>query len=437
MNYFGTDGIRNKLSFFTETILRKIANAIVSLPDCSTVAIGRDTRIGGIYMENILTDELLKHGVNIYKFGILPSPALSCCTCLTDCDYAIMLSASHNPPEYNGIKLFEKSGKKLSEKNRLLIEELIRHPVTHPIKNATSRIIDGKALYLSYVKETFGHSLRGLNVLLDCACGAASFFAKDIFIAFGAKVTTCFESYCGKKINVNNGASHPETLKKLCSDNYDIGFSFDGDADRVITCVDGKIFNGDHMTYVAAKYLKSLNKLHKNTVVGTIMANSGVETAYLNSHIKFIRTDVGDSNVYKEMEKHGYSLGGEESGHVIFREHLKTGDGVMTALIMGSIHKRYYLPLCDDVKDIPSFSDYILADAYAKNRFVSDIRVKELISSFDNVRIIARPSGTEPKIRLTCESENSEEALKALNTLKSSIKEIIDDNKQNNSQLVP
>lgn len=432
MNYFGTDGIRNKLSFFSETFLRRIADAIVSLPECNTVAIGRDTRIGGIYMESILTDELLKRGVDILKFGILPSPALSCCMRLTNCDYAIMLSASHNPPEYNGVKLFEKSGKKLSEENRLLIEERIQHPVILPQKNGTSRICDGRTLYLTHVKETFGHSLSGLNVLLDCACGAASFFAKDIFLAFGAKVKTCFESYCGKKINVNNGAAHPETLRKMCSDNYDIGFSFDGDADRVIACVDGKIYNGDHIMYVASKYLKSINKLHKNTVVGTIMANSGVEKAYLNSHINFIRTDVGDSNIYKEMEKHNYSIGGEESGHIIFPEHLKTGDGVLTALITGNIHKRYNLPSCDDIKDVPSFSDCIAADSAAKEHFRTDPRINDLISSIDNVRIVARPSGTEPKIRLTCESENPEEALKILTILKSNIKEIINDNKQNN-----
>ena len=132
------------------------------------------------------------------------------------------------------------------------------------------------------------------------------------------------------------------------------------------------------------------------------------------------------------MEKHGYSIGGEESGHIIFPEHLKTGDGVLTALITGNIHKRYNLPSCDDIKDVPSFSDCIAADSAAKEHFRTDPRINDLISSFDNVRIVARPSGTEPKIRLTCESENAEEALKILTILKSNIKEIINDNKQNN-----
>ena len=431
MKYFGTDGIRNKLSFFDKSFLRHVAGGISLLPNCKTVVIARDTRIGGIYMESILCNELNKLGINVVKLGIIPSPALSFCLTKLGLDYGIMLSASHNPPEFNGIKLFERCGKKLSRENEMIIENYLENPSPLPLNYGETDFANGKLLYLEFIKERFENSLSGMKILLDCACGAASYFAKDVFISAGAEITTCFDSYCGNKINVRCGAANPSTLLKLCSDYYDIGFAFDGDADRVYACSKGKLYSGDKLMYITAKHMASAHKLNKNSVVGTVMANSGIENAYLKNNINFIRTDVGDRNVYFEMQKNGYNLGGEESGHIIFSDYLKTGDGVLTALIAGNIHKTLPLYISDDVTLIPSFSDCISANNAEMDAFASDARINEVLSATKNVRVIARPSGTEPKIRLTCESQDRNVALNTLSFLKTEITRILNDYKQN------
>lgn len=433
MKYFGTDGIRNKLSFFDKPFLIRVARGISLLPDCKTVVIGRDTRIGGIFMESILCDELNKLGINVVKLGIIPSPALALNLRILGFDYGIMLSASHNPPEFNGIKLFERCGKKLSENNEKIIEEYLENPIDIDCDylRGETEFIDGKSLYLQFTEKHFHNSLSGMKILLDCACGATSNFAKDVFISAGAEVTCCFDSYCGNKINVRCGAANPSTLLKLCSDYYDIGFAFDGDGDRVYTSSLGKLYNGDKLMYIIAKHMAYHHKLNKNTVVGTVMTNSGIENAYLYNNINFVRTDVGDRNVYFEMQKNGYNLGGEESGHIIFSDYLKTGDGVLTALIAGNFHKTLPLYLSDDVTLIPSFSDCISASTAEMEAFASDARIKEILAVPKNVRIIARPSGTEPKIRLTCESTDKNHALNTLSFLKTEITRILNDYKQN------
>jgi phosphoglucosamine mutase len=421
MKYFGTDGIRNSSGFFDENFLTAAAAGISILPHCYTVATARDTRPSGEYMEKTLAEKLSRFGVSVVSLGILPSPALALFCAKNRFDYGIMISASHNPPEYNGIKIFDDDGAKITENYEKIIEDYIDDPFYIPQKKAEISYADGRTPYIDFVKNTINADLSGMKILLDCAYGAASNFARTVFAAFGAETVTCFDAYLGEKINCACGAAHPETLKLLTTDYFDLSFCFDGDADRVMMTDGKKIYDGDHIMYIAAKRAFQENKLSKNTAVGTIMTNSGTENAYIRSGINFVRTDVGDRNVYLCMKENGYKIGGETSGHIIFGDSENTGDGIFTALKLCSIAKEYDIKKADDIEEYPSVSDCIATTPEKIELFVSDDRFRAFYKKTDGVRTVVRASGTEPKIRIMAESRDKKTAAEAVKKIKYAI----------------
>lgn len=425
MKHFGTDGIRALGNVFNGEYLSKIAYGIANL-GCKKVVIGRDTRISGSFIEKEMAKYLSQKGVNVIKAGMVPSPTLAFLTSYLHCDYGIVLSASHNPPEYNGIKLFNNQGEKVSEEVEKAVENYIEAPFELADKQGSVSEYDGGKYYIDYLLNQVKPNLNGMKIILDTCNGATTVIAKDLFVRAGADVTVINEETDGKNINNGCGATVPNCLKRaMLSDHYDIGFSFDGDGDRVVCIVNDKIFNGDHIMYVHCKELIKQNKLNGRVMVGTIMSNLGTEIACKRAGIKLIRTGVGDKKVFQEMKKNDYNLGGEESGHIIFSDYLRTGDGMLSALLTAVLHQKTPIDSLDDIVECPSVTDCVMSDKVGINNFNNSKVIKEFLESIDDsFRIVVRASGTEPKIRILVESQDLELAKK----LASKIKEVISEN---------
>ncbi|MGN1042425.1 MAG: phosphoglucosamine mutase [Christensenellales bacterium] len=426
MKYFGTDGIRYKEEYFTEEFLRKASFGISALDGCRKVVIGRDPRKSGKRMESTIAHTLAEAGVDVLIAGMVPTPTLAYLTRYYGCDYGIMLSASHNPPEYNGIKLFSAQGSKVSEEAELAVEKYIDEGFKPMRSGGTITEIDGENPYVDYLKKVLNLDLKGIKVALDTANGATSVIAPRLFAEAGAKVTAFNTEIDGERINEACGATVPTTLLKIMEGDYDIGFTYDGDGDRVMCVQGGKIYNGDHLMYVHCKKLKEEGRLVDNVMVGTIMSNSGTEKACRNAGITLVRTAVGDKCVFREMEKHGYNVGGEESGHMIFSDYMPTGDGILASLLTATVNKETPLSAADDIKEYPSASDCVVCGKDAVAKFREDVSIKEFIDNIDKAyRTVIRPSGTEPKIRILVEAEDLEAARKKCAEIKKFIEEKI------------
>ncbi|NLL55919.1 MAG: phosphoglucosamine mutase [Clostridiales bacterium] len=427
MKHFGTDGIRALNECFTQSYLQKIALGIASIGKDMTVAMGRDTRVSGRYIESQLLETLTKYGVNVITLGIVPSPTLAYLTSFLRCDYGIMLSASHNPPEYNGIKLFTSQGEKISQELEKKIESVIDNPVPFVAKQGKVTSYSGSDHYIGYLLEKINPDLSGVKVMLDTANGATSIIAPRLFSMAGASVIHINGETDGININKDCGATATDCLMKAMEESdADIGFSFDGDGDRVKCVYKRKLYDGDHIMYVHCKVLKEKNKLKDNVMVSTVMSNLGTERACQRSGIRLVRAKVGDKNVYYEMKKHGYNVGGEESGHVIFSDYIKTGDGMVTALLTACLNKEISIDLLDDIVEFPSVSDQIRCNKENIQRFNGNKEIKEYLENIDNnYRIVVRPSGTEPMVRILVESENLLDAQNKANEIKEFIKERI------------
>lgn len=425
MKHFGTDGIRALGNVFNEEYLSKIAYGIANL-GCKKIVIGRDTRTSGSFIENKVAEYLSQKGVDVIKAGIIPSPTLAYLTTYLQCDYGIVLSASHNPPEYNGIKLFSSTGEKISEETELIIEKFIETPFYLADKQGSVTEYEGGKHYIDYLIDIIKPDLRGMKIMLDTCNGATTVIAKDLFIRAGADVSVINEERDGININNGCGATVPNCLKNAMKNkNFDIGFSFDGDGDRVICIVNDKKFNGDHIMYVHCKDMIKQNKLNDNVMVGTVMSNLGTEIACKRWGIKLIRTGVGDKKVFQEMKKNNYNLGGEESGHIIFSDYLRTGDGMLSALLTAILHQKVPIDTLDDIVECPSVTDCVMSDKEGINNFNNSKVIKEFLEGIgEKFRIVVRPSGTEPKIRILVESEDLGQAKE----LASKIKEVISEN---------
>ncbi|MFA5676747.1 MAG: phosphoglucosamine mutase [Christensenellales bacterium] len=420
LKYFGTDGIREivhksslcETAFFAGSALARIACQNNPNPK---VLIAKDTRLSGELIENACAAGLGSGGCSIIKAGILPTPAAAYLSGLYECDYCIVISASHNPPEYNGIKIFEGTGKKLNVYQELELEKLIDE------RNAKSRGNLGKILdysatsedYIKYALSLLRHPLKGLKIVLDCANGATAVTAPEIFKRAGAAVTAINTSIASDRINDACGATFPSALKDCVRKQHaDFGFSFDGDGDRVIVSDSrGNIYGGDSVLYILASYYKSENRLSGGAAVGTIMTNMGVEVSLKDAGIGLYRADVGDKYVLEKMTEHGLNLGAEESGHVILRDYLSTGDGVFTALeLLNVIQSRgkNIKELIDNCKIYPQTLINVAVQREARDKICADERLKDKIAEIEaqlggRGRIVIRPSGTEPKIRVMAE----------------------------------
>lgn len=424
---FGTDGVRGiankeltpELAFYLGKAGAKVLSKFHKKP---LFVIGRDTRISGDMLEAAVVAGLCSSGADVVKVGIVPTPAVAYLTRHFKADAGIVISASHNPVEYNGIKFFDSRGYKLPDELEDEIEEIVHNgdfEKNPPIGAEVGRVYekDGLSSYVDYVVSLFGENyFKGFNVALDCANGASFKAAPLVFERLGAKLTVINNEPDGCNINVKCGSTHPEVLSQFVKDkDFDIGFTFDGDADRLIAVdEEGEVVNGDHVMAIWASHLKETGRLLKDTVVATVMSNMGLEVALRKMGIKMVRTKVGDRYVMEEILKNGYIFGGEQSGHIIFLDHNTTGDGIITAVNLLAVLKEKNKKL-SELKNIMQVFPQVLINVKVKSKeeYEKNDEIKEEIKKAErelgeNGRIVVRPSGTEPLIRVMVEGEKED-----------------------------
>lgn len=425
--YFGTDGVRGvanseltpefafKLGRFGGYILTKDKER-------PKVIIGRDTRISGHMLEGALVAGLLSIGAEVMRLGVISTPGVAYLTKAMGAQAGVMISASHNPVADNGIKFFGPDGFKLSDEQELEIEKLIELPednLPRPIGAELGQVMDyfeGGQKYLQYLKNTVDEDFSGIHIALDCANGATSALATHLFADLEADLSTMGASPNGLNINAGVGSTHPEALSEFVKEKgADVGLSFDGDGDRLIAIDEnGNIVDGDQIMYICAKYMKERGRLKHGTVVSTVMSNLGFYKGLEAHGIQSIQTAVGDRYVVEEMKKNGYNLGGEQSGHIIFLDYNTTGDGLLTGLQLVNIMKITKKPLSELAAEMQKFPQKLVnVRVTDKNHVTDNLSVKEIIELVEeemagNGRILVRPSGTEPLVRVMAEAPSEE-----------------------------
>ena len=428
---FGTDGVRGVANIYPMTseiamqIGRAIAFIVKNQVKGNTIVIGKDTRLSGYMIENALAAGICSMGVNVQLVGPLPTPGIAFITTSMRADAGVVISASHNPFQDNGIKIFSADGYKLPDAMEADIEDLIfsqkmaaLRPVADEVGRAT-RIEDASGRYIVSLKNTFpkDYVLDDFHIVLDCAHGATYRVAPHVFSELGARVTTIGASPDGKNINHECGALHPEVMAaKVKQLGADIGLALDGDGDRLIVCDEhGAIVDGDHIMAICANELMHRRKLKKKTLVATVMSNMGLEQAMTAMGGQMVRTQVGDRYVVETMRAKGYNFGGEQSGHLVFLDHNTTGDGTLAGLQLLAIMIKKNKPL-SELATIMSTYPQVLENV----RMASQI-APEHIPGFPEAlklaeqklgnrgRILVRASGTEPVIRVMAEGEDKQE----------------------------
>ena len=427
---FGTDGVRGianealtceRAMQIGRAAAMVLSNNRRSIPK---VLIGMDTRLSSDMLANALCAGLCSVGADVVLLGVVPTPAVAYLVGRYKASAGIMISASHNPYEFNGIKIFNEDGFKLADEIEERIESIVLdgEPQISLAKyenigrvTYANRAIDD---YIEHIMNASICSLDGMEIAIDCANGSSSVSAKKLFEGLGAKVHVLSDTPDGVNINDNCGSTHLEALRNYVLENsLSVGVAFDGDADRCL-CIDdkGNEVDGDFIMAICALDLKERGKLRRNTVVGTIMTNFGFTKFCEKNDIRFIPTKVGDRYVLEEMLLEGYSLGGEQSGHVIFRDFATTGDGQLTAVQLLTHVKRSGKKLSELSSVMTRFPQYIVnikTTDEGKLAFFTDSDIKAIIRSAeealgDTGRIVVRPSGTEPLIRVMTEGEDSE-----------------------------
>ncbi len=425
---FGTDGVRGRANTYpiTPEIALKLGKAIARVfgsdghGRCKAV-LGKDTRLSGYMLENALTSGLLSMGMDVLAVGPMPTPAVAHLTHSLCASCGIMITASHNPAEDNGIKVFGADGYKLPDQVEAEIEKLVLGDELDssgaPIGKAY-RIDDARGRYIEFAKSSIrNRSLKGLKIVLDCANGAAYSMAPSIFRELGAEVIETSVHPDGVNINAGCGALHIGHAAKLVREHgADVGISLDGDADRVIfSDSDGNEVNGDRIIGMVALDYQSRRQLVDNTVVVTGMSNLGLQKALNASGIRVIYTDIGDRYVIEEMRANNYNIGGEQSGHVIFMDYVTTGDGIITALHVLELMTRKKRSLKELASFMPVFPQ-ALKNLPVKHKIpLAEAKIlKDAIRECENAlgdsgRTLVRYSGTENKIRLLVEAEKAEQ----------------------------
>ncbi len=427
---FGTDGIRGMANRYpiTPDVALLVGKAIARVLGTDTrvqrkVVIGKDTRISGYMLETALTSGLVSHGMDVLLVGPLPTPAVAHLTKSMGCAAGIMLTASHNPPQDNGLKIFGSDGFKLSDDLEAEIERCIAEGV--PQEDAPPcegigkafRVEDGKGRYIEYVKGIIGNqNLEGMKVVVDAAHGAAYHLGPLILEEMGAEVIATGNAPNGLNINQDCGALHPQTAEALVKmHGADVGVTFDGDADRVIFVdATGNQVNGDRLLCLAAIGLHEEDQLAGNTVVVTTMTNLGLIEALKQRGISVEVTGVGDRQVIECMRRHGYQFGGENSGHVIFGAHSTTGDGILTALKILSWMKSKNKTLAELADCMREYPQRLISITVSEKRPLDEIAgLNELIAQCettfgDQGRNVIRYSGTENKIRILLECSDGD-----------------------------
>ena len=424
--YFGTDGIRGiagesltaDLSFKVGKALGKLLTEKKEHPK---VVIGRDTRISCDMIEQALTAGLTSTGVNVMTVGTIPTPAIAYLTKTIETDSGIMISASHNPYQDNGIKIFGPDGFKLTDEQELEIESLIDN--SEKIKNASfekiGKVYGGNELtqkYIQHIKQSITGDLSDIKIALDCANGATTGVAPFIFGDLEADIETIGCQPNGVNINDNVGSTKIETISEFVKENnVDVGFAFDGDGDRVLAVdANGNIVDGDKIMFILAKHLKEQGELKDNMVVSTVMSNIGFYKAIEENELQSVKTAVGDRYVVEEMRKNDYSLGGEQSGHIVLMNYATTGDGILTAVKLANIIKTSGKSLEELASEVNIYPQKLVNIKVVDKKAAmedSDIlaeceKVEKELEG--NGRILLRASGTENLIRVMVEAKSDE-----------------------------
>ncbi|MBU5487305.1 phosphoglucosamine mutase [Clostridium sp. MSJ-8] len=435
---FGTDGVRGIANTELTAELaynlgRAGAYVLTEGSHKPKILVGKDTRISGDMLESALVAGILSVGAEAIVLGVIPTPAVAHLTRKYNADAGVMISASHNPVEDNGIKFFDNKGYKLPDALEDEIQRIIEEgfkDVPTPIGVEVGRRSEKKDAseeYIRFAKSTIVGDLKGLKVALDCANGASYKTSVAAFTELGAEVHVINDKPDGTNINKDCGSTHIEKLKEyVVSEGCDVGFAFDGDADRCLAVDEkGNNISGDFILVLCAKHLKEINKLKDDTMVVTVMSNLGLDIACKKLGIKTLKTKVGDRYVLEQMVKEKYALGGEQSGHIIFLEHNTTGDGLVTALQVASILKqeqKALSELCSVMKELPQVLVNARVPSDKKNLYLEDEEIINEINRIEELmdgrgRVLIRPSGTEPLIRVMLEGEDQEEIDKLAHSL--------------------
>lgn len=428
---FGTDGIRgvaNKYPMTAEMAL-KIGKATAHLfkrkGHAPRIIVGKDTRISGYMLENALVSGICSMGVNAILVGPIPTPGIAFLTDSMRVDAGIMISASHNPFQDNGIKIFSSSGYKLPDEKELEIEDLIFSDNMDGLNSDPEtlgkvyKMEDARGRYIVFLKNTFpkGYTLEGMKIVLDCSNGATYKVAPETFFELGAEVTTLFHEPDGRNINLHCGSQHPETLaEEVLKRKADVGFAFDGDGDRVIAVDEtGTVLTGDQVMGFCSRLMKKEGDLTNNLVVCTVMSNIGLGIALKENGIDQMATKVGDRYVLEKMQETGASIGGEDSGHIIFLRHHTTGDGILTALQILAAMKKEEKPLSGLARMMKVFPQKLInidvknkPDISTVPEIVEVIKVVEKELE-DKGRVLVRYSGTQPMCRVMVEGPTDED----------------------------
>ena len=427
--YFGTDGVRGianaELTPELAFKLGRIGGYLLTrdVEGKAEILVGKDTRISGALLENALIAGLLSVGAEVMRLGVISTPGVAYLTRVMNAQAGVMISASHNPVEDNGIKFFGEDGFKLTDAQEAEFEKLLNEEedkLPRPIGGQVGTIteyFEGGQKYIQYLKQIVDEDFEGIHVALDCAHGATSVLATHVFADLDADLTTMGASPNGLNINDGVGSTHPETLAGLVIEkNADIGLAFDGDGDRLIAVDEkGNIIDGDQIMFIVGRYLHSKGRLKADTIVSTVMSNLGFYKALEECGMKSVQTAVGDRYVVEEMRKNQYNLGGEQSGHLIFMDYNTTGDGLLTALQLVNIMQQTGRKLSDLASEMKVYPQKLVnIRVVDKHAVMENIRIVSVINEVEREmagqgRVLVRPSGTEPLVRVMVEATTEEQ----------------------------
>ncbi|GKV65396.1 MULTISPECIES: phosphoglucosamine mutase [unclassified Sporosarcina] len=426
--YFGTDGVRGvantELTPELAFKLGRIGGYLFTrdIEGKAEVLVGKDTRISGEMLENALIAGLLSVGAEVMRLGVISTPGVAYLTRVMNAQAGVMISASHNPVEDNGIKFFGADGFKLTDDQEAEFEKLLNEEEDQLPRPTGGRVgtiteyFEGGQKYIQYLKQIVDEDFDGIHVALDCAHGATSVLATHVFADLDADLTTMGASPNGLNINDGVGSTHPETLAALVVEkNAAIGLAFDGDGDRLIAVDEkGNIVDGDQIMFIVGRYLHSKGRLKADTIVSTVMSNLGFYKALEQFGMKSVQTAVGDRYVVEEMRNGQYNLGGEQSGHIIFMDYNTTGDGLLTALQLVNIMQQTGKKLSDLANEMTIYPQKLVNIRVADKHAVMDnLRIASMINEVEKEmagqgRVLVRPSGTEPLVRVMVEATTKE-----------------------------
>ncbi|MDY0211857.1 MAG: phosphoglucosamine mutase [Desulfuromonadaceae bacterium] len=427
---FGTDGVRGMANVYpmTTEVAMQLGRALAYMfkgpGKRRRIVIGKDTRLSGYMLENALASGICSMGVDVQLVGPLPTPGIAFITRSMRADAGVVISASHNPYQDNGIKCFCSMGHKLADSREMELESMLFSPELEVLRPTAAevgkayRIDDAAGRYVVFLKNTFPRNLDllGMRIVLDCAHGAAYKVAPAVFEELGAEVIRLGVTPDGTNINAGCGSLYPEVVAqavKKCG--ADVGIALDGDADRVIFVDEnGDEVDGDHIMAICAAYLHEQGELAHDTLVTTVMSNMGLDLAMQQLGINVVKTAVGDRYVHEQMLEHGYTFGGEQSGHMIFSEHSTTGDGTLTALQVLRIMREKNKPLSELAAVMTALPQVLLNVRVAHRKDISQIQaVQDIICRCEEElgnmgRLLIRYSGTEPLLRIMLEGPSRE-----------------------------